>query len=103
VKIVHINTWTVAPGKEQALRQVMRESQEFLAGKRENATRTMMLSMAGPQPYGRFTLITTWESLGDWEKSMERRTTDAEWQALVGKWGDVLVPASRELTIHEVI
>ncbi len=103
MKIVHINTWTVAPGKEQALREVMQESQKFLAKKDPTGSRLMMLSMAGSQPGARFTLITTWESIADWERSIESRTTDAEWQAGTRKWAEVLVPSSRELTIHEVI
>lgn len=103
MKIVHINTWNVVPGKQQALREVMRKSEEFLAKWEPKVPRIMMLSMLGSDPYGKFTLITTWDSLGDWERSMERRTTDKEWQADVARWADVLLPDSRELTMHEVI
>jgi hypothetical protein len=103
VRIVHINTWSVAPGKEQAVRQTMQESQKFLSKWDAKASRTIMLSMTGSQPGSQVTMITTWQSMEDWEKSMERRTNDAEWQAMYRKWAEVVVPATRQMTMHEVI
>ena len=100
--LININTFTVQPGKQAEVKEAWLKIQQALKEMQPEATRTGTLSVTGSNPGARFTMITTFNSFADWEKSRELRK-DPKHQKIRKLWGDVFVPGSREFTVHEVI
>mgnify|MGYP006307122917 CR=1 FL=1 len=103
MKIVHTNTWTIAADKRQQTKDFVREVQQYWNKRQPNVSRTWLISMTGTDAGGKLTLITQWDSLSQWEKSDEERRDEPEWRAFLSKWANMVVPDSREFTVHEVV
>jgi hypothetical protein len=99
--IVHINKMTLLPGKRAELVRIWPELQKVRQQMSTAVSRIGMVSVTGSNPGGAFTMITTFDSLADWEK--DRTSREQDLPEIMKQWMALFEPGSREFTVHETL